>query len=509
MKFFLFFSSLKIYYPYKIGFYIAEFMKRTAKYFIVAFISLASGNFVFSQSGPANFSVTDSSANGFIKQQLPENIFTVREIDISGNKKTKESVILRELPFQSGDTYALSELVKKFEEARKQLLNTALFHEVVVALKSFEGNNVDIMVAVKERWYLFPIPYIKFVDRNFNQWLVEQNAKLNRVNYGLKLLYNNVSGRNDKLNLYLINGYTKQISLSYDRPYIDNKMKWGINTGLAIGRNREVNYNTINDKQVFFKDTNNFVRSFFRVFGEATYRPAIKTRHRFGISYTVETITDTIVALNPSYFTNGRDKISFPEFYYLLNYIDVDYNPYPLKGYIAELYVAKRGLNNIINMWLLSAKASGSWEIAKKTYFGARLAGAIKVPFCQPYFNQRFLGYSDFFMQGYEYYVVDGVAGGYAKAILSREILNLGFHVKRKKDVIPYRVPFRAYAKTFVNAGYAYHPDPGTNILNNRMLYSAGVGIDIITHYDFTLKFEWSFNLLGENGLYLHRKSYF
>jgi len=192
-----------------------------------------------------------------------------------------------------------------------------------------------------------------------------------------------------------------------------------------------------------------------------------------------------------------------------MNYIDVDYNPYPLKGYIAELYLAKRGLNNVINMWLLSAKASGSWEIAKKTYFGARVAGAVKFPFSQPYFNQRLLGYSDFFMQGYEYYVIDGVAGGYVKAILSREILNLGFHVKRKKDVIPYRIPFRAYAKTFVNSGYAYHPDPETNKLNNRMLYSWGIGIDIITHYDFTMKFEWTFNLLGENGLYLHRKSYF
>jgi hypothetical protein len=192
-----------------------------------------------------------------------------------------------------------------------------------------------------------------------------------------------------------------------------------------------------------------------------------------------------------------------------MNYTDVDYNPYPLKGYIVELYLAKRGLNNVINMWLLSAKASGSWEIAKKTYFGAKLAGAIKVPFNQPYFNQRLLGYGDFFMQGYEYYVIDGVAGGYAKASLTREFLNLGFRVKRKKDVIPYQIPFRAYAKTFVNAGYAYHPTPETNTLNNRMLYSWGVGIDIITHYDFTLKFEWSFNVLGENGLYLHRKTIF
>ena len=205
-------------------------MKRIAKYLIVAFFSLMSGGFVYAQPDPAISNLTETFTNNVLKNQSAENVFTVRNIDISGNKKTKESVILRELPFESGDTYILSELVKKFEEARKQLMNTVLFHEVVVALNKFEGNNVDILVAVKERWYLFPVPYIKFVDRNLNQWIVEQNAKLNRINYGVKVLYNNVSGRNDKMNLYLINGYTKQISLSYDRPYIDKKMKWGINT---------------------------------------------------------------------------------------------------------------------------------------------------------------------------------------------------------------------------------------------------------------------------------------
>ena len=485
-------------------------MQRMAKNLTVAFISLMSAGFTNAQQpGLADLSVTDTSIHDLTNQPGTENNFTIKNIVITGNKKTKESVILRELPFKSGETYPLSELVKKFEIGRKQLMNTVLFHEVLVALKSIEGNNVDVLIEVKERWYLFPIPYVRFVDRNINQWLVEQHAKLNRVNYGIKLLYNNTTGRNDKLNVYLINGYTKQLTLSYDRPYIDKSMKWGLNLGLALGKNREVNYNTINNKQVFYKDTNNYVRSFFRTFAEVTYRRAIKTRHRFGFAYTIESITDTVVALNPSYFKNGSGKISYPEFYYFLSYFDVDYNPYPLKGYIAELYFAKKGLNNKINMWQLSAKASGSWEVANRTYFNARVAASVKVPFRQPYFNQRLLGYSDFFMQGYEYYVVDGVAGGYTKATLSREILNFYFQVKRKRDDEPTNIPFRIYAKTFVNAGYMYHPSPGSNTLNNRMLYSAGIGLDIITRYDFTFKLEWSFNLLGQNGIYLHRKSYF
>ena len=440
---------------------------------------------------------------------LNDNLFTVRNIVITGNKKTKASVILREVPFKTGEIYPLSDLVKKFEDARKQLMNTVLFHEVVVALKSFEEYNVDILIDVKERWYLFPLPYFKFVDRNINQWVVEQHAKLDRVNYGVKVLYNNATGRNDKLNLWLMNGYTKQISLSYDRPYVDKKMKLGLTFGVALGKNREINYNTINNKQIFFKDTNNFVRSFFRTNAEITYRRAIRTRHRLGLAFTMENVTDTVVSLNPSYFKNNKDRIVFPEIYYQMNYFDVDYIPYPLKGYIAEIYFAKKGLNAATNLWQLNAKANGSWEIANKTYFGTRLSGVLKVPFRQPFFNQRLLGYSDFFMQGYEYYVVDGVAGGYIKTTLSREILNFNMHVKRKRDIEPYRIPFRVYAKIYGNAGYMYHPSPGSNSLNNKMLYSGGFGIDIITHYDFTLKLEWSFNQLGQNSLYLHRKSYF
>ena len=123
-------------------------------------------------------------------------------------------------------------------------MNTTLFHDAIVALKAFDGYQVDVIVEVKERWYLFPLPYLRPVDRNLNQWLVEQNAKLSRVNYGVKLLYNNVTGRNDKLRFWLISGYTKQISFSYDRLYIDKQMKWGLNLRFSIGKNREVNYNT-------------------------------------------------------------------------------------------------------------------------------------------------------------------------------------------------------------------------------------------------------------------------
>ena len=100
--------------------------------------------------------------------------YIIGEITITGNKKTRDEIILRELSFHKGESFTPEELTNRMEAGRKQLMNTALFHQVLVAAKDFNGNTINIQVDVKERWYLFPVPYFKPVDRNINQWLVEQ-----------------------------------------------------------------------------------------------------------------------------------------------------------------------------------------------------------------------------------------------------------------------------------------------------------------------------------------------
>ena len=442
------------------------------------------------------------------KQNPAQALFTVRTIYILGNKRTRPDIILREIPFKSGEQYPLNELVKKFEGARKQLMNTALFHDVVVALKSFDGYNIDIIVDVKERWYIFPVPYFKPVDRNINQWIIEQKASLSRVNYGAKLLYNNATGRNDKFRFWWINGYTKQLSFSYDRMYIDKKMKWGMNVAFAVGKNREINYNTILNKQVFLKDES-YVRNFLSTSMELTYRRAIKTRHRFGLSFTKEEVSDTVLSLNPGYFNHGVKKVSFVDLYYIMSYFDVDYIPYPTKGYAAEVSLVKRGFKKENNLWGMNAKGTALWPVSNKSFFSLSAFGGVKLPFKQPFYNRRMLGYSDVFLQGYEYYVIDGVAAGYLKAMLTRKLFNFSIKTPALKKFASQRIPFSIYGKIYGNAGYVHNPDPGTNFLSNKMLYSGGFGIDIITMYDFTLKLEFSFNQLGQNGLFFHRNSIF
>jgi hypothetical protein len=292
--------------------------------------------------------------------------------------------------------------------------------------------------------------------------------------------------------------------------YLDKNMKWGMNIAANMGKNREINYATERNKQVFIKD-NSYIRNFFDVTAELTYRKAINTRHRFGAGYFIEDLSDTVAALNPSYFKNGRNRIAFPELHYIMTHHNVDYIPYPTRGYSAYVNLSKRGFTNAFNIWQLSVKGFGSWHLSPKTFFNVNLFGSIKLPFRQPYYNQRFLGYGDAFMQGYEYYVVDGVAGGCAKTTLTRELFNFSVKVpstgKRKQ---PERIPFRIFAKAFGNAGYVYNPQPGDkDMLSNKMLYSGGVGIDILTIYDITFRIEYTFNQLGQNGVFLHRRPIF
>ncbi len=435
-------------------------------------------------------------------------LFNIKHIILNGNKRTREATIFRELSFQEGEQYLLNELVDKFAESKKQLMNTGLFRSVVVSLNSLQGYDVYVSITMEERWYLYPIPFVRVVDRNFNEWIVKQEMNLNRVNYGLKLTHNNTTGRNDRLELYFVNGFTKQVAIRYNNLFLDRDMKWNIDFDVAWGKNHEVTYNTINDKQVAYKNNNDFVHSFFRTGMRVSYRRAIKTKHTFGISYNYDNVDDTLFHLNPSY-SKQHKVVRFPELSYTMRHNNVDFIPYPRDGYIAEVGLLKRGFTQDMNLWQLTAKASGWWPLSHKYYFNLRLAGMLKAPFKQSYITKQMLGYNDLYMQGFEYNVIDGVLGGYAKAIMARQLINTAVRIPSKKIDRLNHMPIAVYAKVYGNAGYVYDPVPGYNQLKNRMLYSSGVGLDFVLLTNFIFKLEYSLNRFGQKDLYLHHRDHF
>lgn len=431
----------------------------------------------------------------------------IADIAIHGNNKTRPYIIERELPFKQGEYVLRKDLVKKLILAQQQVFNTTLFLQASVYIQSIQGDLVFINVDVKERWYLFPLPYFKLVDKNFNTWWVTEKRSFDRVNYGIKFIQNNVSGQNDKLNLYLIWGYTRQISFKYEQPFANKSLTGGYSVAFDFGRQRELNYGTLESKQSFYKQ-DQFARQNIRAEFTYLYRPAIKTHHSFTIAFEQDKVADTVLKLNPNYFPGGRTKINFPEISYGLQYYNTDYNAYPSKGFLGDFRITRKGWNKEMNLTQIDMHGTYTKPISKNSQIQFQTGGIIKFPFKQPYYNQQLFGYGDIFLRGLEYYVIDGSAGIMGRTTVRRQFLS--FMIKSPPSAKkPVAIPFKMYGKVFGDAGYAYNQQPQTSLLNNKLLYTYGAGVDIVTTYDLVIKLEYTFNQLGGSGLFLHLRTDF
>ncbi len=111
-------------------------------------------------------------------------------------------------------------------------------------------------------------------------------------------------------------------------------------------------------------------------------------------------------------------------------------------------------------------------------------------------------------MRGLEYYVVDGVAGAIGRATARNEIFSFAFKNPVKSQTHNL-IPFRFFLKAYGDLGYAYSKNAGNSLLNNRMLKTWGLGLDIVTIYDVVFKIDYSFNQLGNSGFFIHTRTDF
>ena len=94
----------------------------------------------------------------------------IETISVEGNQRTKKYIITRELLFFEGSWIHSEELFDKLSAARLNVLNTQLFLEVLPSFQQINDSSVTVKIIVKERWYIWPIPFIDYLDRNINAW---------------------------------------------------------------------------------------------------------------------------------------------------------------------------------------------------------------------------------------------------------------------------------------------------------------------------------------------------
>ena len=435
----------------------------------------------------------------------------ISSIQISGNKKTKNYIIQREMRLKTGDSILASTLFEKLKLSRELIYNTTLFTEVVCEPQFISANEMKILVSVKEKWYIYPTPQFQLVDRNFNEWINTFNADFNRVIYGAKFAHYNLSGRRDNLRIFLLTGYARNFSFSYYAPYSNKKLTEGFSIGAGYTQNREISYKTNANNFLLRFSNAGFVRNTIAASGAYIVRKGFYRRHVFSAGYTYTSVVDSVITkYNTSYFGGFKSKIGFPEAAYNYVYIHTDNVKYPLTGKIYSLSFLKRGLGFTGGVNMLSADANYNKYIShgKNWYSTVQSHVKIKIPFELAYINQRAFGFGDLYLRGLENYVIDGVANFLAQYTIKKKLLSFNIPVPIKNRIVS-KIPLSIFAKTFADAGYSYSKAAYDSRLGNRFLYTGGFGLDILTLYDISLNLEYSFNQLGEKGIFLHAKGGF
>ncbi len=463
-------------------------------FFLSSFQSNASSD-IYSDSTDTSIVVIDSSSILLLTDQIV----------LIGNKITKPRIILRELTFKKGDTISLAEINLRIKRSEENLQNTSLFHSVKITWIQ-DNDRVNFYIVVTERWYIFPLPIFEVAERNFNVWW--ETKDFSRVIYGASLNWYNFRGRNEILAVTIRLGYTQRLSFYYSIPALTRGQKSGLTFSMAYSRNHQTAVKTLNNDLTFYNDPELFTKK--EVGGSIvySYRPGLNITHNFEVSYRHAEVVDTIVGLNPEYFSTTNEE-TFGTLRYFLKIEHRDLAVYPLKGNYFDFEFAKTGLGFIgddIDLTYTVAHYKHFWPLSRRFHAAAGLSGKYSFNSKIPYYFTKGLGYGRDFIRGYEYYVMDGQHFGLLKT-------GIKFTLMPKKEVyapfIPLNkfatIPFAFYLNLFSDLGYVSDTQFNeTNFLNNTWQYSYGAGIDFVTYYDMIFRLEYSINKLGESGFFLH-----
>ncbi|MDX1478227.1 MAG: BamA/TamA family outer membrane protein [Saprospiraceae bacterium] len=448
---------------------------------------------------------------------LHGQMLLISGIEVEGNHKTKERIILRELDFAVGDTITQASLSTRLDRNRNNLLKTGLFTEVTLNISEWntELQQIAIAISVAESWYIFPVPLFELADRNFNVWWTEQKRSLSRVNVGLRLQLLNLNGINDHLKIKGQLGYTPKFELTYLLPFVNRKQTVGLEFNVLRSVNKEISLLNADNKQMFFEQDDEIIFRRTRVRLGTVFRPNLYVTHRLRMVYQRNSVLESLVAeYNPDFFLEGRDRQESVGIEYEFVYDDRNRAILPTRGWYTGLELVKGGIGLFgdVNTLAISPFVRFYHPVSRKV--SVALAAKVKRSLNRDkvaYYNYWGLGFLEDYLRGYELYVIGGLDYVYAKNEIRLQLVDATIDWKRKMPIRSFRVmPWQFYLSFNYDVGYVNDPFYAEgNSFTNRWLHGGGVGFNFLLYNIFVFQVELSANHLGEKGLFLHTKTSF
>lgn len=438
---------------------------------------------------------------------ISEDRLVVVGFEVAGNKVTKERIITRELVFGLGDTLLKMDLIPELQRSRENILNTSLFNFVSLDVNHLPGNKIIIQIKVTERWYIWPVPILDYVERNFSEFI--KNAEWDRLVYGAWLKWTNFRGVNDILTAKVKLGYLNEYGLGYNLPNLGKKQQHGISTAFLINHQNEVNVQTVNNRPVYIQGPEHPAQIRGNAYFRYIFRPKYYTLHNLRMDYNHFTVTDLVAEINPNYLGGGMTSTNYFTLLYEFSYDFRDSKVYPLEGFFVKLTAKQTGLGFVPSFPYSFMGITGVFmyhqKLANRIYFYNTYKGTIHTEKKLPHIFNQGLGYSEW-LSAYEPYVINGSDFFITKFNLKVQI------VKPRSSTIPLikmeqfnKIHYAVYLNAFADMGYVNNEFPNpTNTMVNKLQFSTGIGLDLVTYYDQVLRIDFAINRYGEYGVFFH-----
>jgi len=210
------------------------------------------------------------------------------------------------------------------------------------------------------------------------------------------------------------------------------------------------------------------------------------------LKYSHTIVADTIIKLNPNYFTYNTKEQNFTQLLYTYSYDFRDLIAYPLRGRKFDITVNKVGIlpADQADFWEITGAIAYFFDLGSKFFLTTQLKAKISKNTDIPYANIRGLGYGNEIVRGYELNVLDGKSYFLNRNTVKFQLLNKVF----KLPFLPIKqfnqIPIAIYPTAFYDFAYVSNNfSEKENKLVNQWISGGGLGFDVVTYYNLVCKF--------------------
>jgi outer membrane protein insertion porin family len=411
--------------------------------------------------------------------------FKVGSIIISGNERTKDFVILREMRTREKDSTDLETLKEDYQN----IVNLGLFNKVdLLPIPDISGKEINLLIDVEETFYIIPMPQGGFKD-----------GSLKKFWGGVKLLWRNFRGRNETLQTSFGLGYEPFISVGYFNPWIGEKSRFFIGGNFSFNKSINKDFDEDGNQYILKDEAEDYkVLSYS---GNLMIGKYLSKYLSLSLDYAYNYIYVPDVKDGRSFSSDGRDiysRISFNTIYEKRDNV-----VYTTHGTSFFAQYSKFGIfNNDIDYSRV--------EVSLKKFIPVRIKGDYFISYAfwlrgvsnfggtVPQYKLEVYGY-DVYVRGWKDYIVEGENSiGYFSEV--RIPVIKPFFVKGKDHFIIKKIP------VFNNLSYQYGLyttlffDIAGVFYRNQMLKDVkfqngyGIGLNVILPFNFVARVDVAFN---------------